>query len=323
MLPPNSGQFSQGGVILSTDQIVVNQYGIWWMDNTYGNAPWPVDYAASSTALPITVWTTRIVAQQTTIELLLNVLLTALAAGAIDTVAVASLKSTAPTDLLVTGTQGDSTNGFKGQVTVSPLGVNNLKVNRGISATATGGDATNGYKGTVEIASNLELPATHLWTDLFVGSDKVALLTTNGVSSGATITARGHRLGATSTDFIDWLIIGGSDLLTGVDYQLTLTLRGCVDTPTGSPVSGTVTVADYRLIVGDPVGSSQFVREDTAAFFTGLPGQLQTVVLGPFGNLVLTQGQQMLVRVKPSLSGSPLPTNTFRQLSLSYTLTPV
>lgn len=57
---PVTGQFEQGGLFLDTDKVLVNQFGIWWMDNTYGNAPWPVDYAASHTAEHIEFFFSRL-----------------------------------------------------------------------------------------------------------------------------------------------------------------------------------------------------------------------------------------------------------------------
>lgn len=57
---PVTGQFEQGGLFLDTDKVLVNQFGIWWMDNTYGNAPWPVDYSVSHTAEPIEFFFSRL-----------------------------------------------------------------------------------------------------------------------------------------------------------------------------------------------------------------------------------------------------------------------
>ncbi len=324
MLPPENAQFSQGGVILNAEKIVANQYGIWWMDNTYGNAPWPVDYAADPVALPITVWTTRIVASQTVISLLLGVLLNDLAAGAIDTVAVSGIKTLSQDDLQVSSAVGDNASGYKGLVTLTNLGVTSLQVSRGIEATATGGDPVGGYKGLVNIRSNLDLPAQFLWDEYTASpADYMALLTTNGVSSGSTLRARGYRLGGNALDFIDWIISAGSDLPVGVDQQVVLTVKACVDTPTASPTSGDVRMQTYRLAVGDPVSTAQLVREDDLAFQLGLPGQVQVVTFGPESNLVLQQNEQLLVRFINSPGGTPLTVDTFRQISLTYALIPV
>lgn len=323
MLPPENAQFAQGGEILGTDLVVTNQYGIWWMDNTYGNAPWPVDYNADSVALDITLWTTRIVASQTVISLLLGVLLNDLAAGAIDTVAVSSLKSGNPDALGITGGNGDNAAGFKGALTLTNLGVTGLQIGRGLSLTATAGNNTAGYTGLINLRTDLDLPASLLWVEYTAGVDKSALLTTNGVSSGSTIRARGYRLGGNTLDFIDWMVSAGSDLPAATDHQLVLTFKACVDTATAAPVAGTVRVQTYRLLVGSPVSSAQLVREDDISFLTGVPGQLQTATLGPVSNLVLQQNEQMLVRIINSPGGSPLPVDTFRQVSLTYALIPV
>lgn len=323
MLPSNNAQFSQDGVILSQDKIVVNEYGIWWMTNTYGNVPWPVDYAATSIASPITVWTTRIVASQTVLELLLNVLLTELEDGGIDTVAVRAIKSGAPDDLEVTGTTGNATDGWQGLVTITNKGVTGLRTGRGLALTATGGNAVNGWKGLIDLRTDLELPAAHLWTQLTAVGDKLALLTTNGVTFGSTIGARGHRLGSNAADFIDWLICAGNDLPAGVDHQVVLTIKACVDTVVGAPTPGDILVETYRWPVGAPVGTTTLVRQDDLSFLEGVPGQVQAVTLGPVVNLVVQAGDQLLVRIKNSTGGNPLAVDTFRQLSTTYQLIPV
>jgi hypothetical protein len=51
---PNDGIFgAQGGIAIPGTTLVANNFGIWWTQNAYGKAPWPVNYNASPTALPI------------------------------------------------------------------------------------------------------------------------------------------------------------------------------------------------------------------------------------------------------------------------------
>jgi hypothetical protein len=59
-VPLGGSTFTQGGAVLDASKIVVNQFGIWWMDNSYGNAPWPVDWNSSHVATNVYAWWTRI-----------------------------------------------------------------------------------------------------------------------------------------------------------------------------------------------------------------------------------------------------------------------
>ncbi len=152
-----------------------------------------------------------------------------------------------------------------------------------------------------------------------VGSDKIVLLTTNGVSSGATISMRGHRLGATiATDWIDFIIPAGADLEAATDYQVSVTLKGCVDTIAGAPTAGQLDVSFYRLPIGSPVSTDRFIRTERPTFYEGLPGQWQSASLGPYADVVLQQNEALLVRIKNGTGGTPLTPDTFRLAALTY-----
>ncbi len=58
-IPLNGAEASQGGLILGS-KLLVNEFGIWWMDDAYGNAPWPTDYSVSLTAEAIEFWFSRL-----------------------------------------------------------------------------------------------------------------------------------------------------------------------------------------------------------------------------------------------------------------------
>lgn len=54
------------GIDVVDDTVIINSDGIWWMDNTYGKAPWPVNLpcssssTSSSSSTPYPVWPIRI-----------------------------------------------------------------------------------------------------------------------------------------------------------------------------------------------------------------------------------------------------------------------
>lgn len=324
LVPPGNSQFVQSGQVLDSSLVVTNEYGIWWMDDTYGNAPWPVDYVASGeVAADIQLWTTRIIASSTILDLIRDTIVAGFETGGADSFAVTGILSADSTDLGVSGTEGDAINGYRGQVVLTNLGVTDIRFGRGLTGSAPLGNSTTGYKGLVDVEFTNDLAAEHHWTELDGANssptEKMSLLTTNGVSVGATIGLRGHRLGAVATDYIDFLIMAGSDLAPATDYQVTLNIQGCVDTVSATPANGDIDVSFYRLTPGSPVGTSRLQRTTQATFQTGLPGRLQSVTVGPFADVVVRNNDQLLVRVT-NATGSPLPTDTFRALAVYYRL---
>jgi len=324
VIPPENAEFQQGGVILGTDLVVINQYGIWWMDNTYGNAPWPVDYNADPTAADITIWTARIIASTSVIDIVVAQLEAEIAAGDLDSVLVRSVISTDQSSLLVNGTLGDNTNGWTGELTFENLGVTGLRYGRGLNYTSGTGNNTSGWKKLVDANLDAALPATHNWTVLTAGGDKLQPLSTNGFSAGVDLGTRGHVLGAnTALDYIDFFVEAGSDLVAGVDYQVTTELNFTVDTPAAGPIVGDVNITFYAYSPGDPMSDAGFQRLASFQGQTGLPGQLQTATVGPFADVFVQQGQTMLVRISNNTGGTPLTAGTLRLVSLLYRLTPV
>jgi hypothetical protein len=226
-------------------------------------------------------------------------------------------------DLGVSGTEGDAVNGWQGVVTLTNSGVTGMRIGRGLGISAPSGDNTTGYKGLADLEFDADLAGTHLFTRLDAANtdpdEKMQLVTTNGVSSGTSLAAYGHRLGAIATDYIDFLLLAGSTLVAATDYRVVLTLQACVDTVAGVPAAGEVRVTFYRLVNGSPVSTTQQQLSTVASFNTGLPGQLQTATIGPLASVVVRQNDQMLVRITNS-TGTPLPSDTFRLVAVTYNL---
>jgi len=327
LVPPDNAQFEQSGLILNGDKVVANQYGIWWMDDTYGNAPWPVDYAATLVAEPITLWSTRLVASSSILELVSQSIITQLQNGDAALFAVTGIVSDDTTALGVSGTDGDGTDGFRGKVTIENLGVTALRLGRGLSAAAPLGDNTTGYKKLVDLTLAVDLPAAHMFTYLDAGdpspSEKQQLLTTNGITGGGTpIGLYGHRLGPDSTDFIDFEISVGSDLPAGIQFQVTVAIHATVDTPVVAVTAGEVDVSFYRLIDGTGTSTATLQRTEQASFNEGFPGLLQRAVIGPFADVVVEANNVLIIRLT-NASGLPLTPDTLRVLSLTYGMTEV
>jgi len=321
VVPSDNSQFSQGGLILSDTRVITNNFGIWWMSSAYGDAPWPVDYSVSMTAPEITLWTTRLVAQEDLLSTLTNSVINTLAAGAIDPLAVAGIFSGNQADLQVTGTEGDLATGFKGDVTLTNLGVTAIRGGRGLAFAGTGGSVISGVKGLVDGSIDLELASDHLFTNLTVVGEKLVPVTTNGVSFGTPINLYGHRLGATvATDYIDFVVTGGVDLEAATDYYVIPVVIGAVNSLAGVVVARQVAIEFYRFANGAPASSTGLQLATNFNINTGTPGTVQNVVVGPFPAAVIQQNQTVIVRLKNSAGGSPLTPDTLRVISLRYRL---
>lgn len=324
VLPASNAQFEQAGLIVDQTTVITNNFGIWWMDDTYGNAPWPVDYtAAGETSPDIRLWTTRIIASATVIDLVTAAILSELTDGGIDDIAVASIKPGDATYLSVTATEGDALAGYHGDVVLSNTGAQAVRARRGVNVTGSLGNASLGWRGVLDIGLDIELPAEHIYTELIGGGDKVELLTTNGVNSGTPISARGHRLGSNAGDFIDYQVNVGNDLESGVDYQVTAQIRACVDTAPAATTTGNIDVEFYQLPAGAAVSSTSLEAITQAQFVMGTPGDVQMVAVGPLGSVVVNAGDIMIIRLKNNTGGSPLASDTLRVMSLIFGLTKV
>jgi hypothetical protein len=325
VLPPENAQFDQDGQVLSTDLVIINQFGIWWMDDSYGQAPWPVDYATSSTAPEITLWTTRLIAAASVVDLAVNELIAQLNAGLAADFSVTKLFTSDAGTIEIAASEGDGVTGYHGVVTLTPKAVNAARYRRGIliESASSLGDNTTGYKGIIDAEFNADLEAKHQFTLVTAApQDTMAPVSTNGFSVGADIGLRGHRLGANVADFIDFLITGGRDLVVApAEYRLSPVFHFAVNTAAAVPVIRNFEVRFYRFKVGSPLSSTQLVKTVQVDAQTGVPGQLQTAALGPYADVVLQQNEHILVRIVNSTGGNPLPVDTLRVVSLYYGLT--
>lgn len=331
VIPSDNAQFSQGGLILGDDKVVINQFGIWWQDDSYGNAPWPVDYAVSGVAGDVTLWTTRLIASDAFLDLFLSELTNLLENGLAADYSVTEISSSDPTSLLATGDAADTPGAVRGPVILTPLGVNGLRYRRGLLASGTtGNNTTTGYKQLVDLRFNADLPCSHLYTNVTnVPLNTMAPVSTNGFTSGADASIYGHRLGPDSTDFIDFILTGGRDLVNGTtlvapqDFEPTVIIHAAVDTAAAAAVAKEVDIDFYRPVVNGPLSSTVLLDTVQATFNTGLPGQLQSAILLPTGSVQLQANQHVIVRIRPSTGGNPLDADTLRVLAVYYGLTEV
>jgi len=123
LVPVDNAQFSQSGLVLYASTVVVNQYGIWWLDDTYSNAPWPVDYAATATADTVVLWTSRLMAQQDIVAAVSAAVAYDLSSTVGD---VAVSRIVAGAGVSVSGTHNDVAGKF-GVVTVTSSGANSIR----------------------------------------------------------------------------------------------------------------------------------------------------------------------------------------------------
>jgi len=315
VLPPENAQFSQSGLILSTASVVINQYGIWWMTDAYGTAPWPVDYAVTATAAPITLWTTRLTADVSLSETITNQIFSELANGVLATMGV-TRAIPGDSSVGISGPHGDNTNGWYGPITITNNGVRNLKGVGGVGVTGTIGDATVGWAGGVTLRSIASRPLQYVFSQFTSPQVTPTVpVTSNGVPSGINIAMYGYGLGPGSTDYIDFLLQAGTDFDVSTAVQFTLNIAAFVDTVAGSVTSKLVDVNFYRLDAGAPSSSTSFVRVFGGTINTGLPGVMQNIIVPNFSDVTLAQNRTWLIRLTNNSSPGGLAGGTLRVVS--------
>ncbi len=160
-IPLSGAFFAQGGGYLDSDKIVVNDFGIWWMDDSFGNAPWPVDFAESETADPVHAWFSRLLAATAggIVTRLENDPASVLDIQIVDLAGVAASQGRLRlrVDQILTAGAVDDESGFAiksvdGGTSSSGPVIARIKAGAGISASGTEGDATDGWHGAVTLS---------------------------------------------------------------------------------------------------------------------------------------------------------------------------
>lgn len=321
VIPTTNAQFEQSGAILNSDKVVVNEYGIWWMDNSYGNAPWSVTYTADlpAAAPVVTLWTSRLVADVSLSETITDQILSLLRNGQIDTMAVTRV---IPGDntLTVSGASGDNTNGWYGPVTITNAGVKTASASGGIGVVGTLGSSPN-WRGALTLRSIASRPAQFLHNKFTAPqlTDMVPV-TTNGVPSGVDATLYAHGLGPDISDFVDFVLTAGPEFAAGEELSFTLDLSLFVNLPAGAPTSRTVRLLYYQFDNGSPASSTSLIRTETVTVVTGTPGALQRVSLGSFADVKLGNTKGWILRVQNGTGGTPLTLGSLRIAGISANL---
>lgn len=318
--PPDNAQFSQAGVLLYSTTVVINNYGIWWMINDYGSAPWPVDYAVSAVADDVFLYTTRIVAEAQNSEVVTQAVINDLSSGAINSLAVSSIKSGDLTALAISGGSGDNTSGFKGATTITNKGVTALRVGPRLSvrAASLAGNNTIGYKGLIDLDCDVRVPMLHNWTEYSGSGEAIRDVSTNGAPIGTYVGLMGHALGpSVSGDYIDFVLPFDVDIEYGVDYQPIVRIAAGVDTVTGTETYRDVDVSFFVYTDGGAISDSAFQKVVSVEFIEGVPGQMQMVALGPYADVIVQRGNMLHIRVSHSTSGNPLTPDTLRIVGIT------
>lgn len=285
MLPPENAQFSQSGLVLSADKVVTNSYGIWWMDDAYGEAPWPVPYLG--TAPEITLWTSRLIADVSLSATITQSVLAALANGELANLGV-TRAIPGDNSITITGPNGDIAGGFYGPVTFNNTGAKSVTPSAGIAAAGTLGTPTQ-RRGAVTLRSIASRPAQFLHNK-FTAPQTEALLpvTTNGVPVGVDIGLYGQALGPDTTDFIDYVLMAGQEFAGAESISFTLDLALFVDDPAGVPTNKEINLLFYEFNDASPSSSASLIRTHAVTVQTGLPGQQQRITVPAFVDVQLS-----------------------------------
>ena len=161
--PTDSAVSVQGGLTVTPSPMFINSYGVWWLDDTYGNAPWPVDYSVTTSAADIQYWATHATTtvSATGVTSLIGRAGSALAIEVVNSggsgATSGALQLNVPTLLPVSNGADDSHLAVKsttGNASTKGAVAARIKAGANVAITATHGDGSAGYYGTLTIAAN-------------------------------------------------------------------------------------------------------------------------------------------------------------------------
>jgi hypothetical protein len=162
-VPTDSAVFFQGGAQLSpATTIIATDEGIFWLTNTYGLAPWPVDWNTAPVAAPIYGYWVNVLAATTnaTVQSLGFASTSALqgqflgvgglpaSSGSLLLNVPTILANTSTTDAGVLGVKSITGGGF----TTGPV-TTTLTPGPGVTLTGPNGNSTSGFYGAVQVSA--------------------------------------------------------------------------------------------------------------------------------------------------------------------------
>jgi hypothetical protein len=162
--PIETAVATQSGLTISPAPLLINSYGIWWVDDAYGKAPWSTDYAVSGFADTISMWMTRPqnAGQFTTVTSLAKDPASVLDIQVVNQVGSLANKGSLYLKVLsILAQNGGNTDegayALKsvagGQYTRGPVAAR-VKAGANVTVSGTQGDGTNGWFGDVTVAAS-------------------------------------------------------------------------------------------------------------------------------------------------------------------------
>jgi hypothetical protein len=281
-VPTDSAVFSQGDLILDPTVVQATDAGIFWMTNTYGTAPWPVDYNTTMTALPVYAWWNQVLAatSNSVVQSLVSASTSVLqaefvgpggsqaASGPLQMLVTQILANTSTTDLGVTAVKSITGGGF----TSGPV-TSVLLPGAGVTMNSSNGNATAGYYGAVTVSSANT-------NDLQGNADSVFL---NGADFGQTANLSVVRLlnGRNQSPIFSW------DISRFAPASSTMTFKVWLYSDTTGTVPSSVTL---QYLVVPPTTTN-----------TALPSAFTSVT--SFAGQSVVASQALELTISPSIPG--------------------
>lgn len=332
VVPADNAVFVQGGLTLDTTQVVCNQYGIWWMDDSYGNAPWPVDYSVSLAADSIALWTAQLMSTENFINDVAVKVLQTIQTN-IGDISVARIL--AGNGISVSGTNSDGGGAF-GTVTILNSGVRGELAGFGVRV----------YDPSVGVAASASTPATGN-TRLFSTVPRDAqfipgqystyrVLSSFGMDGGTpigqgtpgfTADVYGYGINNIAGDFLFRFDPFGASEVPVVPAKLKVRLTFAVNAASVGTVTKTF-YASLFCVANDGIASStnSLSSSQQVSFSTGTSGKLYTVDLEfASGTEFLNAAQTCILRInRDTLNPSTaLDVLTLVVVGVSYVVEPV
>jgi hypothetical protein len=290
-VPPNNAILIQSGVLVDAAKYSINQYGIWWLADSYGDAPWPVDYTAVGVVNDLDLYTSKILANSEILDLVVNEVLSQIV-DSINNLSVFRLKTTDPYALGMSATAGDNVNGYYGTVTVSNEGVTGVDKTKASCLTVTGtNDLGDVARGVLTLKTHIGYELPHLFTYVDTGLETSELWDPLGSTVNGLF---GHRVSLWG--WVDFALRLDAGFLATETLTASLSVTCAINSPPAVGLAVT-SVHVYALTANTPLAYwtyNCYLEADLNKYDSI---QIVPILISGPGSLVFSKGQTMVVRI--------------------------
>jgi hypothetical protein len=316
-VPPNNAMLVQNGVLVDAAKYSINQYGIWWIADSYGDAPWPVDYNAIGVTNDLDLYTSKILANSEILDLVVNEVLAQII-DSINNLSVFRLRTIDPLSLSITATAGDNVTGYYGNVTLSNEGVSGIDKTKVSCLTVTGtDDIGNLARGVISLKTHIGYELGHLFTYVDPALETSELWDPLGSTLNGLY---GHRV--SRWGWVDFTLRLNAGFSTTETLTASISVTCAINSPAAvglATTAVTIFAVTDNLPVGWPIAYYNCYLEADLNKYDAI--QVVPILRSGAGAITFSKGQTIVVRIfgyeltPPAWTRIPL--NTLRIVSVN------